>query len=78
MINLDVTNTAIIVAIVQGAKSVFPARVAGIVTLVVAAAVGAALVCYQAEAITTTNVVNGIFAGFVASGVTTVASKIGK
>jgi hypothetical protein len=70
---MDVQNAAIVIAVVQAVKSVFPARVSGVVTIVVAGAVGAALAFVNKG-----DVVTGIFEGLVGAGVITTASRIGK
>jgi len=67
-----IENAAIIVAVVQAAKSFAGDKVAGYVTIAVAIVVGALLALYQ-EA----DIVQGIFNGLVAVGAVTTASKIG-
>lgn len=70
---MDVQNAAIVIAIVQAVKSIAPASVHGVVTIIVAAAVGAALAL-----INNGDLVTGIFEGLVGAGVITTASRIGK
>lgn len=70
---MDVSNAAIVIAVVQAIKSVVPTRVQGFVTIIVAAAVGAVLAFINKG-----DLVTGIFEGLVGAGVITTVSRIGK
>lgn len=67
------TNAAIVIAVVQAIKSLVPEKVQGFVTILVAAAVGAALAFINKG-----DLLTGIFEGLVGAGVITTASRIGK
>ncbi len=72
----QVTDGAVVVAVVQAAKNLFPKSVSGVVTIVVAAVVGAVLAYAKSQ--NTADLFNGAVTGLAASGVITVASRVGK
>ena len=69
----NVTNAAVVVAIVQAVKSFVPAQVQGWVTILVAAFVGGALAFTQS-----TDIIQGVVVGLSAAGVITGLKSIGK
>lgn len=72
----QITDGAVVVALVQAAKNLFPKNVTGIATIVVAAVVGAALAFARTQ--NTADLFNGAVTGLSAAGVITVASRVGK
>jgi len=70
---MNVEDSAIVIAVVQAVKSLLPDKVSGVVTIIVAGAVGFGLAYVRSS-----DLLQGVFNGLVGAGVITTATKFRK